>query len=83
MNMAMTTAEAAAKLNCAYTKGKKRGHAALCVHLFAIKYADELANLPIKEVATLAGIPGYAAEINKGRNLAGYVDIKPGVDLCR
>ena len=80
--MAMTVEDAAKILRCAYRKGKERGHAALCVHLFGIKYADELANLSIKEVATRAGIPGYAAEVNKGRNLAGYVDIKPGVDLC-
>ena len=77
--MAMTVDEAAAKLKDAHRKGKKRGKAALCVHIFGIKYADELAGLSIKEVATRAGIPGYAAEVNKGRNLAEYVDLKPGV----
>lgn len=80
--MAMTTAEAADILKCVYDNAPE-GEKALRVHLFGIKYAAELANLSIKEVATLAGIPGYAAEINKGRNLAGYVDIKPGVELCR
>ena len=78
----MTVEELAAKLKCVYRKGKENEQAALRVHLFGIKYADELAGLSIKEVATQAGIPGYAAEVNKGRNLAGYVDIKPGVDLC-
>ncbi len=77
----MTVSEAAAILKCVYDKAPE-GKKALSVHLFGIKYAAELAGLSIKEVATLAGIPGYAAEINKGRNLAGYVDIKPGVDLC-
>ena len=80
--MAMTVEKAAEILGCVYNKGKEREQAALRVHLFGIKYADELANLSIKEVATRAGIPGYAAEVNKGRNLAGYVVIKPGVDLC-
>ena len=82
MNMAMTTAEAAEILKCVYGKAPE-GEIAVRVHLFGIKYAAELAGLSVKEVATRAGIPGYAAEINKGRNLAGYVDIKPGVDLCR
>lgn len=79
--MAMTVEKAAKILKCVYRKAPE-GEKALRVHLFGIKYADELADLSIKEVATRAGIPGYAAEVNKGRNLAGYVDIKPGVDLC-
>ena len=77
----MTVEELADILRCVYKNAPDR-EIALRVHLFGIKYADELANLSIKKVATLAGIPGYAAEVNKGRNLAGYVKIKPGVDLC-
>lgn len=81
--MAMTVEKAAKILGCAYRKGKERGQAALRVHLFGIKYADELANISSREVVSRAGIPrGYAVEIDKGRNLAEYVDIKPGVDLC-
>ena len=81
--MAMTTAEAALKLKKAYDRGKRRGQIALHIHLFGIKYADDLRSLSISEVVNRARIPDYVAEINKGRNLAGYVDIKPGVDLCR
>lgn len=79
--MAMTVEKAAKILKCVYDNAPE-GEKALRVHLFGIKYADELAGLSIKEVANLAEIPGYAAEVNKGRNLAGYVDIKPGVKLC-
>ena len=82
--MAMTVEEAAAKLKCAYDLGKRRGQIPVHIHLFGIKYADELRALSIREVVRRAEIPpGYAAEIIKGRNLAGYVDIKPDVDLCR
>lgn len=79
--MAMTVEELAAKLKCVH-KNAPEGKKAVRVHLFGIKYAAELADISIKELAKLAGIPGYAAEVNKGRNLAEYVDIKPGVDLC-
>ena len=80
--MAMTTEDLAAKLKCVYRKAPE-GKKAVRIHLFGIKYADELANLSTREVVSRAEIPpGYAAEIDKGRNLAEYVDIKPDVDLC-
>ena len=80
--MTMTVEKAAEILKCVYNKAPE-GKKAVRVHLFGIKYADELANISSREVVSRAGIPrGYAVEIDKGRNLAEYVDIKPGVDLC-
>ena len=77
--MAMTVDEAANILKCMY-RNAPDGKKALSVHIFGIKYADELAELSVNEVATRAEIPGYAAEINKGRNLAEYVKITKCVD---
>ena len=79
--MAMTVGEAALKLKRAYERGSRRGQIALHIHLFGIKYAAELRSLSIQEVVNRAGIPGYVSEINKGRNLADYVDIKPDAGI--
>lgn len=49
------------------------------VHLFGIKYAREISECEHspKEIAKLAGIPEtYGVEINKGRNLSRYVQVK-------
>lgn len=44
------------------------------VHLFGIRYADELPGMNLKEVAERAGIPkSYGTEIGKGMTLADYV----------
>ena len=74
--MAMTVGEAALKLKKAYDRGARRGQTALHIHLFGIKYAADLRSLSVREVVNRAGIPDYAAEINKGRNLANYVQIR-------
>ena len=74
--MAMTVGEAALELKRAYERGSRRGQTALHIHLFGIKYADDLRSLSIQEVVNRAGIPNYASEITKGRNLADYVEIK-------
>ena len=78
--MAMTVGEAALELKKSYERGKRRGQTALHIHLFGIKYADDLRSLSIREVVNRAGIPDYAAEINKGRNLAKYVQIREGCE---
>ena len=55
-----------------------RGEQVLYLHLFGIKYADELARFSPASVVARAGIPrSYGTEINKGRNLAKYVELKP------
>ena len=49
------------------------------IHLFAIKYANEIRTNKItpKEILSVAGMPAsYFAEINKGIKLAKYVEVK-------
>jgi hypothetical protein len=46
------------------------------VHLFGIKYADVLDGMPLKEIASRAGISGaYQTEIRKGMKLSKYVRV--------
>ncbi|AZN97256.1 hypothetical protein EJ066_08115 [Mesorhizobium sp. M9A.F.Ca.ET.002.03.1.2] len=50
---------------------------AVHVHLFGIRYADELDGMPLQEIAVRAGISkNYGTEIRKGINLARYVALK-------
>ncbi|MEQ1935306.1 MAG: hypothetical protein ABL962_15710 [Fimbriimonadaceae bacterium] len=54
-----------------------KGEQAVHVHLFGIKYADQVDGMPLKELAIEAGIPAsYGTEIRKGINLAKYVSFK-------
>lgn len=50
------------------------------IHLFGIRYADEIKMVGIKSVVDASGIPStYRTEINKGIKLADYViEKKPG-----
>jgi 5-methylcytosine-specific restriction protein B len=53
------------------------GEKVIRVHLFGIKYADQIANIPCQEIAIRADLkPSYGTEIRKGINLARYVDIR-------
>ena len=57
--------------------GKKE----LAVHLFGIKYADELWRGRVANIARLSGLPtGYDGLVNYGRNLAPYVDLRESDD---
>lgn len=50
---------------------------ALAIHLFAIKYADQIRDMSAKEIAVGAGLPeSYKTEIRKGINLSKYVEVK-------
>ena len=50
---------------------------ALSVHLFGIKYADQIEGMSVKEIVVGAGLPeSYTTEINKGINLAKYVEMR-------
>jgi 5-methylcytosine-specific restriction protein B len=50
---------------------------AVTVHLFGIKFADQIDGKSCKEIATLAGInESYGTEIRKGVNLAKYVKLR-------
>lgn len=59
--------------------GAPKGDQAAFIHLFGIKYADELSNVRLskKEILKNAGLPeSYQTEISKGVKLAKYVEIK-------
>ena len=57
--------------------GAPKGEMVLQIHLFGIKYADQLEGLSAQEIAKGAtGNESYDTEINKGRNLAKYVKLK-------
>lgn len=71
----MTLDEAARKLREMYDDpltGK-----AVSIHLFGIQYANQIQELTTQEIVDLAGLPAsYQVEVNKGKNLAQYVQIK-------
>lgn len=50
------------------------GSRAVTVHLFGVRYADQLQGMPLRELAERAGLTkAYGTEIRKGMNLAAYV----------
>ena len=74
----MNDRELAAELRSMYDQAK-RNEAACQIHLFGIKYAEELLQCgsPLKHILELSGIPhGYLSEISKGIKLAQYVTIR-------
>lgn len=76
--MAMTVEKAAAKLKSMYRVDAPRGKKGPYLILFGIKYADDLARLPLASVIREAGLHRSAdVQIRHGMKLADYVDIKP------
>ena len=72
----MTTEEAIRILSDMYSQAPY-GETALQAHLFGIKYADQLKDLNIHDIAERAtSHRAYGTEINKGRKLAKYVKLK-------
>ena len=74
----MTVEEAARILSKMYHAGKTRGRgrATTAVHLFGIKYANDLSRLPIREILLQAEISyTYHTEVRKGVRLAEYVAV--------
>ena len=52
------------------------------VHLFAIKYADEIRNLSYTRLVDISGIPmAYHIEIWRALNIAEYVELKEEIDF--
>ncbi len=50
---------------------------ALSIHLFAIKYADQIRDMSAKDIVVGAELPeSYKTEIRKGINLAKYVEVR-------
>ena len=75
----MTTDEAIRILRVMYDGAPWREQVAH-IHLFGIKYADELEGLNFHDIAEQATHKrSYGSEIYKGRRLAKYVTLKPGV----
>lgn len=74
----MDSAELAAILREMYN-GANRNEAACQVHLFGIRYAQELQNCgcPLRDIVHLSGISmGYLSEVSKGIKLSRYVEWK-------
>ncbi|MDE6065263.1 MAG: hypothetical protein K2G27_00385 [Duncaniella sp.] len=75
----MTLKDLAAELAKMYNSAS-RGDKTTMIHLFAIKYAsqlDELKESNIKDLLEAADMPiSYVTEINKGRRLSKYVELK-------
>lgn len=76
----MTYKELIEKLTLIYAQSEHRDTTSM-IRLFGIIYAEELKGYQTKELnemAIKAGLPGktYSVEINKGRKLAKYVELK-------
>lgn len=72
----MTLDEAAKILRKMYDHGYASKEQSTQVHLFGIKYADVLDGMPLKEIASRAGISeAYQTEIRKGMKLSKYVRV--------
>ena len=60
-----------------YAEGAERKEKALSIHLFGIKYADQIKDMSLEELAIGAGVPkSYKTELQKGINLAKDVEVK-------
>lgn len=72
----MTIEEAAKILSQMYSTAPEK-EKAVHVHLFGIKYADQLDGMPLGEIAERAKIStNYGTEIRKGINLSRYVSLR-------
>jgi len=74
----MTSQELGKVLHDMYTNADE-GESVAMIHLFGIKYADEINRLDIakRTLAIAAGInPSYGTEISKGMKLSKYVLLK-------
>lgn len=60
-----------------YADGATRNEKALSIHMFGITYADQIRDIPIKDIVIGAELPeSYKTEIRKGINLAKYVEVR-------
>ena len=62
--------------------GADKGSAVVMIHLFGIKYADQIrdSGANASEIVRAAGMnDSYATEIQKGIRLSEFVDVKPSV----
>jgi len=60
-----------------YLRGAARNEKVTQIHLFGIKYAEQIKYMSLSELTILADIcESYKTEIRKGMNLARYVEVK-------
>lgn len=72
----MQISEAAKILADMYKKAPDK-EKALSIHLFGVKYAEQIRGIPAQQIAICADLPkSYGTEIRKGINLAKYVDVR-------
>ena len=77
----MELAEAARLLRHVHATAPE-GKKTVYIHLFAIKYADEIRNLSYTRLVDLSGIPtSYHIEIWRALNIAEYVELKEEIDF--
>lgn len=73
----MNEEQAARILHQTYIQAEADRNQTTAIHLFGIRYADELAELSIREILERANMPAsYITEIRKGMRLAAYVTIR-------
>ncbi len=74
--MQMTLDEASKILRKMYVEAPE-GEKAVQFHLFGIKYADQIKDMPKAKISILADLgKSYGTEISKGVNLAKYVVLR-------
>ena len=72
----MEVAELASRLREMYHSAPER-EKAVQIHLFGIIFAEELDKVFLPDVLEILGLPrSYVTEVNKGRNLSKYVELK-------
>lgn len=75
----MDIQDLADRLRLMYSNAPK-GEQTTYIRLFGIKYADEIAGLPLVELIERAGLKrSYDTEVRKGVRLAKYVELKEWV----
>jgi len=73
----MNEEQAAQLLLQAYNQAAATRGQATSIHLFGIRYAEDLAGLSLAEILARARMPrSYATEIRKGMKLAQYVELR-------
>lgn len=71
------TIEEASRLLARMCHQAPEGEKVVHIHLFGIKYADEIQGMSLSELAVRANLPkSYGTELAKGRALARFVTVK-------
>jgi len=73
----MTIREAASILKEMYSQGAACGERTTQIHLFGIKYAEQIEGMSLPELLILADMQeSYQTEIRKGMRLARHVEVR-------